>query len=141
MKKLLLPVVLLLFSFAVNAQDQPKTPPPSQFLFIVRFKSDFVPSSADAVQQNIKHWRAYMGDLGKNGKIAGGYRPGNDGLTITGKDQVVKTGPYIANNDLVSSVLIINAANLDEAKALSLKCPVFEFGGSVEVRSIGNTAN
>ncbi len=138
MKKLLLTLIAALFSLGVFAQS---TSAPSQFMLIVRFKADFVPPSADAVQKNIKAWQAYMGDLGKNGKIAGGYRPGNGGETISGTTQTTKAGPYVANDELLSSVIIINAKDMDEARAIAKKCPVFDFNGSIEIRPIQNTAN
>jgi len=134
-------LAIVLISVAASAQNTPTKPATSQFMFIVRFKADFVPPSADAIQKNIKAWQEYMGELGKSGKIAGGYRPGNGGETITGSAQITKPGPYVANNELVSSFIIINAKDMDEARAIAKKCPVFEFNGSVEIRPIQNTAN
>lgn len=110
-------------------------------MLIVRFKANFVPPSGDAVQKNIKAWQEYMGELGKAGKIANGYRPGNGGETITGSVQTTKTGPYVANNELVSSFIVINAKDMDEARAIAKKCPVFEFNGSVEIRPLQETSH
>lgn len=134
-------LAIVLISVAASAQNVPAKPATSQFMLIVRFKADFVPPSADVIQKNIKAWQEYMGELGKSGKIAGGYRPGNGGETITGTAQTTKQGPYVANNELVSSFIIINAKDMDEARAIAKKCPVFEFNGSVEIRPIQNTAN
>ena len=136
MKKLLLLTLLLFAGFHVFAQQKVK----SQFLLIIRFKSDFKPASDDVVKTNIKHWQDYMGNLAQSGSLVSGYRPTDQGLTISGTDKKVNPTPYVANNELVSSVLIINAVDMDAAKAIADKCPVFEFGGSVEVRAMLNTA-
>ena len=109
-------------------------------MLIVRFKSDFKPSSDDAVKNNIQKWQEYMVNLGKSGTLVAAYRPSNEGLTMSGTGKALKTTAYVADNELVSSVLIIKAVDMDVAKDISGKCPVFEFGGSVEVRSVMNAA-
>ena len=81
-----------------------------------------------------------MGGLAQSGKIVGGYRPSGDGITISGPQKIITSTPYTANNDLVSSVLIIKADDLNDAKAIAANCPALELGGSVEVRPIMNTA-
>ena len=81
-----------------------------------------------------------MGNLAQSGDLVAGYRPTNEGETISGKEKSTKPIPYVANDDLVSSVLIIKAKNLDSAKAIANQCPVFELGGSVEVRAMMNVA-
>ncbi len=138
MKKQLL---LAAFLFAcITCFAQQKTEIKLQYLLIIRFKTDFKPETDTTVSVNIKHWRVYMGDLTQSGKIVGGYRPSGDGITISGTQKVITKTPYTANNDLVSSVLVINADDLNDAKAIAAKCPALELGGSVEVRPIMNTA-
>jgi hypothetical protein len=112
-----------------------------QFLLIFRFKSNFIPPSQDSVQANIRHWQEYMGQLGKTGKLVSGFRPSNEGETITGKAKTEKKGTYIANNELVSSFIIIKAVSMDEAGEIAKKCPIFDFDGSVEIRPLQNTVN
>jgi hypothetical protein len=136
MKKFILVSIILFVGLNCFAQNKTK----SQFLLIIRFKTDFKPSSDNAVQTNIKRWQDYMGNLAKSGSLIGGYRPADDGLTISGTERSLKTTPYIENGELVSSVLIINAVDMDDAKTIADKCPVFEFGGSIEVRPMLNTA-
>jgi hypothetical protein len=132
MKKIILLSILLFAGSALFAQTPAKTK--SQFLLIIRFKADFKPASDDAVKANIQHWQAYMGNLAKSGDLVSGYRPADDGLVISGSEKALKPNAYVANNELVSSILIIKAIDMDSAKAIADKCPVFEFGGSVEVR-------
>ncbi|MDB5145590.1 MAG: hypothetical protein JWQ66_4303 [Mucilaginibacter sp.] len=136
MKKLILLIILSFASCTLFAQQKTK----SQFMLIIRFKADFKPASDDAVKTNIKHWQEYMTNLGKSGTLVAGYRPAGEGLTISGTEKALKSTPYIADGELVSSVLIINAVDMDAAKTIADKCPVFEFGGSIEVRSVMNAA-
>jgi hypothetical protein len=136
MKKFIL-LSFLLFA-GITSFAQPKVK--SQFLLIVRFKADFKPASDEAVKANIQHWQEYMINLGKSGALVAGYRPASEGLTVTGTNKELKSTPYIADNEVVSSVLVINAVDMDTARAIADKCPVFEFGGSIEVRAIMNAA-
>ena len=48
-------------------------------------------------------------------------------------------GPYAESKDLVTGSLVLEAASLDEATELALGCPVFEMGGSLEVRPVAAT--
>ena len=138
MKKIALLLILLFAGTTLFGQAPAKTK--SQFLFIIRFKADFKPASDDAVKKNIKAWQDYMGSLAQSGSIVAGYRPANEGLTIKGTAKELESTPFVGNGELVSSVLIIRAIDMDDAKAIADKCPVFEFGGSVEVRAIMDTA-
>jgi len=139
MKKFILIVTIFGITALAFAQ-QAAGPAKSQFLFIIRFNTSFKPASKEVVQNNIKKWQEYMSGLAKSGNLAGGYRPDNDGVTISGTGKSVKSTPYMSEGELVSSVLIIKADNLDAAKAIADKCPIFEFGGSVEVRPITDMA-
>jgi hypothetical protein len=135
MKKILFFLACMLICFAVKAQTAK-----SQYLLIVRFKTDFKPATDTTISTNIKHWQAYMGMLGQSGAIAGGYRPSGNGATISGTQKTITNGPYVTNNDILSSVLVINADNMDAAKAIAAKCPALELGGSVEIRPMMDTA-
>jgi len=135
MKKYFLLAALLFTGITLFAQNKVK----SQYLLIIRFKTDFKPASDEAVKTNIKHWQDYMGNLVQSGSLVAGYRPTSEGLTISGTKKDLRPIPYVADGDLVSSVLIISAVDMDSAKSIADKCPVFEFGGSVEVRSVMNT--
>src|SRR5437588_6548956 len=96
MKKYLILSVILVslvsFAFAQKAANTRK----SQFLFIIRYNTNFKPASKEAVQSNIKKWQDYMDSLAKSGNLAGGYRPDNDGVTISGTGKSVKSTPYMS---------------------------------------------
>lgn len=133
--KYLLTLSIFLFSAGAFAQQKQ-----NQYILIIRSKFP-VKASQEAIKSNIEHWTAWMTDLGRNGKISGGYRLPVEGTTLTGADKTVKETAYIANGEQVSSFLIINAVDLAEAKQIAAKCPVFELRGNVEIRAIQNTAS
>ena len=133
--KYLFTIVICLFVLGTFAQQKQ-----NQYVLIIRSKAA-IKASPEVIKTNIQHWTTWMTDLGKNGKIAGGYRFPVDGTTLTGKDKTATASAYIANGETVSSFLIINASDLNEAKEIAAKCPTFELGGNVEIRQIQNTAN
>ena len=139
MKKHFLLIVLLVTSISLYAQDKPATPSKSKFILIIRSKSDLSRYTKQDIETNIKHWQVFMMNLGQSGSIAGGYRPANDGDLI-GSDKKVSNVSGGATGELISSFLIIMAANIIEADTIAKQCPVFELGGSIEVRPLMDTA-
>jgi len=112
-----------------------------QFLLIIRYKSDMKMPDAEALKANGQHWGNFIGGLAQSGKLVTGFRPANEGKTITGAAKITKDGVYDMGKDVVSSIFVIKAANMDEAAAIAQKCPIYEMGGSVEIRAVINTAN
>ena len=140
MKKIYLVAVLACMGCGILAQ-QKTGDSARQFLLIVRYKSDMKMPDAEALKANGQHWGSFIGGLAQSGKLVSGYRPANEGKTITGTAKTIKDGVYDMGKDVVSSIFVIKAVNMDEAAAIAQKCPIFEFGGSVEIRAVNNTAN
>jgi hypothetical protein len=141
MKKSALLIIVVLAGFVTSFGQSSNNLSKQQYIIIFRFKSNFVARSQEEVQTNIKHWQEYMSNLGQSGKLVSGFRPTNEGRTISGTDKIVKQEAYIANNELISSFIIINALSMDEASEIAKKCPIFELNGSVEIRPLMQTAN
>jgi len=92
--------------------------------------------SPTELQAHLVKWRTWIAGLIKDGKAEGGQALELGGKTVRGHDKVVSDGPFVESKDLVTGSLVVIADSLDEATALSMGCPVFLFGGSVEVRPI-----
>ena len=88
--------------------------------------------SATGLQDHLKLWGAWMGELAKQGHQPAGQRVQLSGRTIRGKSKVVTDGPYAELKDLITGHLAIEAASLDVATELARQCPIFLFDGSVE---------
>ncbi len=92
--------------------------------------------SATAMQDHLKLWGAWMGELAKQGHQPAGHAVQHEGRTIRGKNKVVTDGPYAELKDLVTGSLAIEAESLDIAAELAKGCPIYLFDGSVEVRTV-----
>jgi hypothetical protein len=87
------------------------------------------------MQANMQKWTAWMGELAAKGKVKGGDPLEDSGKVITGSKKLVTDGPFAEAKDLVGGYLLIEATDIDNAVELSRGCPIFERGGSVEVRA------
>jgi hypothetical protein len=108
----------------------------SDFLFLIR-GSNRLGRSPEEMQKSMQKWVAWFKELNDIGVMRD---PGNaldaSGKVVRGHSKEVHDGPYAELKDLVNGYLLIETATIDQAVALSKGCPIFEDGGSVEVRPI-----
>jgi hypothetical protein len=112
-----------------------------QFMLIVRYRTDAPAPDADLMKSNGQHWSMFISDLAKSGALVSGLRPQQEGRTISGKDKVVQETAYMGDKAVLSAFFVVKAASLDEATDIAKKCPIYELGGSVEIREVMNNAN
>ena len=114
----------------------------AQFMYLFRGGGYATPRdiSPTELQAHLAKWTAWSNSLLAAGKLAGAhpltYPP--TGKTVRGSEKTVTDGPYAESKDLVSGILIVEAASLEEATELAHGCPILEFDGSVEVRPLGH---
>ena len=105
-----------------------------KYMFIFRGGAPEIPDlSPTEMEAHLRKWYAWAGELAKAGRHTGGQPLEGMGKTIRGRNRTVTDGPYAESKDLVTGSLVIEASSLEEATELAMDCPVFEFGGSVEV--------
>lgn len=94
-------------------------------------------SSPAEMQASMERWTSWMNTLAQQGKLVGGQPLQTAGKVIKGPAKKTTDGPFIEGKDLVGGYLLIKAADLSEATALSKGCPALEKEeGTVEVREI-----
>jgi hypothetical protein len=109
----------------------------SKFMFIFRGGGIVIqpPPPPAEVGAHLAKWTVWVDGLTKAGHTEPGPPPlENGGKTVRGHSKTVTDGPYAEAKDLVSGVLLVNAASLEEAVELARGCPIYEYDGSVEVR-------
>jgi hypothetical protein len=74
-------------------------------------------------------WQPYLARLQEVGVLQGGSAIGA-GVCIR------KTGPQSRLTEHITGFMRVAAANLEEAQSLVLSNPVFEAGGTVEIREL-----
>jgi hypothetical protein len=107
------------------------------FLFVYRNDYKNQPTgSPEELQAVTKRWMDWVGGIAAQNKLSS---PGNR-LTSDGKvvrpNNVVTDGPYTEIKELIGGYSIVKVETMEEAVELAKGCPIFEFGGNVEVREI-----
>lgn len=94
-------------------------------------------SSPEEMQQRMQKWIAWFKELGQKGHLKDQGRPlERTGKVVRGKEKSVNDGPYAEAKDLIGGFTLIEATDLAQAVELSKGCPIFDVGGSVEVRPV-----
>lgn len=106
----------------------------TEFLYL--YRGGERQQSPAGMQQQMERWMTWLKELGERGHLKNAGHPlDHSGKTITGKSKTVSDGPF-AEKDLVGGYSLVEANDLAQAAELAKGCPIFEFGGHVEVRPI-----
>lgn len=108
----------------------------SDFLFLFRGGPSGATPSPEEMQRSLQKWGTWIEGLAKAGAFKAGEPLEAGGKVVSGVRKLVTDGPFAESKEVVGGYLIVSAKNLDEAAEISKGCPIFEDGGSVEVRAI-----
>jgi hypothetical protein len=109
-----------------------------EFLFIFRrgTAAGETPLTPEQLQKMSKPWEDWMIGLSAKNKLSNqGHRLHPDGATVQ-PGSVITDGPYAETKEVVGGYSIIRADDLGEATEIAKGCPIFQVGGSVEVREL-----
>ncbi len=84
----------------------------------------------------IQEHMAWSKELADKGSMLAGDGLEESGAVITGKEAVVKDGPYIESKEMIGGYYLLQAKDMDEMLAIAKACPSHRWGGSTEVRPI-----
>ena len=91
----------------------------------------------ERAQKSMQRWMEWMGELEAGGHLKDRGQPlDRAGKVVRGKQRTVTDGPYVEAKDLVAGFIVVEARDLQQAVDLAAGCPMFEGGGSVEVRPV-----
>lgn len=84
-----------------------------------------------------QRWAAWIKDLDARGLIANFGQPlDKAGRLIEGHGRHLRSMSFAELKDTIDGFVVLAAHNIDEAVEISRSCPIFEEGGSVEVRPV-----
>ena len=106
------------------------------FLYLFRGGETGSNQTPDEMQRIMQKWGAWIEGLSKEGHMRGGDPLEPNGKVLTGKSRTVTDGVFAEAKDVVGGYLLVAARDLAHATELARGCPIFEAGGSVEVRGI-----
>jgi hypothetical protein len=107
-----------------------------EFMMIFRNEKNDAPQpSPEQMQQMIKLWNDWIGGIAAQDKLVSTNALGFEGKTVTAS-AVLSDGPYVEVKEYISGYTLVKAESFDEALKMAEGCPIYEGGGTVEVRDI-----
>ena len=110
--------------------------------FMYLYRGYELSASPEEMQKKTAKWMTWLKDLSDKGHVKSLGEPLQPvGKVVKGTKKQVIDGPYAEAKDVVGGYSIIMARDIEQAVEFCLGCPIFEDGGSVEVRPFGQPAS
>jgi hypothetical protein len=77
--------------------------------------------------------------LAEAGHLISGDGLSENGVTIRGKDSVIKDGPYMESKEIIGGYYLLQAEDLETIIEIARDCPCHLWGGTTEIRPIMET--
>ncbi|MEL6695479.1 MAG: YciI family protein [Bacteroidota bacterium] len=108
----------------------------NEFMMIFRHVPDaaYEPSPKE-LEAEMKKWQDWIGGIAAQGKFVSTNQLTYEGKTVA-PDGMITDGPYAEVKEVVGGYVFVKAASLEEAIDMTAGCPMFDHGGTVEVRKI-----
>jgi hypothetical protein len=81
---------------------------------------------------------AWANKLAEAGHLISGDSLHENGVLISGKDGVIKDGPFLESKELIGGYYLLKANDLDTIVEIAKTCPCHLWGGTTEIRPIMN---
>jgi hypothetical protein len=106
-------------------------------LFVRGGDQDAGSLSPEAAQQRIQKYIDWSRKLRDQNRNLGANELAPDGVVLRARGgEIVVDGPFAETKESIGGYFHIAAANDSEPLEIARQCPVLEFGGAVEVRTI-----
>lgn len=74
--------------------------------------------------------------LAESGYFISGDGLQEKGILISGKDSIIKDGPYLESKEIIGGYYLLQAENMETIVELAKDCPCHIWGGTTEIRQI-----
>lgn len=106
------------------------------FMMLIREDLQLTSSrTEEEMHAEIEEYTKWVESLSKDDFYISGDPLESAGRLMT-KDDVHSDGPFIESKEAVSGYILVKARDLDHAVELGKGCPVFRYGGHLEVRPV-----
>ncbi|HUL51278.1 MAG TPA: YciI family protein [Candidatus Nitrosotalea sp.] len=107
----------------------------NEYLLLFRGGANPEDMSPEQMQTTMQNWMTWMKGLKKSKQLTLGHPLQDGGKALSGaKGRNVEA--FRDTPDSIGGYLLIKAKNLSEATKIAKGCPIFNNGGTVELRSI-----
>lgn len=94
--------------------------------------------SPDQMQGQLQKWWDWLGKGQEDGWVIEMGDALQPEIKIVRQDDSILDGPHAESKEFIGGYSIIEADDMDQACARAKGCPIFEIGGTVEVRAVAN---
>ncbi|REE05791.1 YciI family protein [Marinoscillum furvescens] len=106
-----------------------------QFLYLFRGGDEgYAEQSPEEMQAHMARWGEWMTKISNTDQPVPGLPLHESGKVVADGGNLITDGPFTEGKEIVGGYVLVEANDLDHAVELSKECPIFEFGGTVEVR-------
>ncbi|MEP1095172.1 MAG: YciI family protein [Cyclobacteriaceae bacterium] len=103
-----------------------------QYLYVFRGgQGAYKEQSPEEMQAHMERWGSWMQKIS-----AVGHPLQEEGKVVEKAGEVITDGPFTEGKEIVGGYVSLPANDMDHAIEMSKECPIFEYGGTVEVREI-----
>jgi hypothetical protein len=106
--------------------------------FVLIFRRDFstkeTQPSPQELQESLKLWQDWLGGIAAQDKLVKPLQRWDGAGKIVTTNKSVINGPYVEIKESIGGLIMIKAADYDEAVAIANGCPILDLGGNVEIR-------
>lgn len=108
----------------------------ADFLYLFRGGEPTSKLSPQQAQQRMQKWATWIEGLSKTGKYKSGNPLDGGAKVVSGKNTLVTDGPFAEAKEVIGGYVIVTGKDLSDATDMAKGCPIFDEGGTVEVRAI-----
>jgi hypothetical protein len=110
----------------------------AQFILLLRGGNEpYREFSEEEIVQAIQAYRQWAEDLRQSGNLLDAFKLADGGRLMQKRDgQIQVDGPFAETKETIGGYYQIQAETYDEAIEIAQACPIFEEGGTVEIRQI-----
>ncbi|WP_420577522.1 YciI family protein [Ekhidna sp.] len=103
-----------------------------KYLYVFRGgDEEWTNQSPEQIQAHMQLWGEWMAKV-----KAEGYPLQPEGKVVGKGGEIITDGPFTEGKEVVGGYVYLDARDMDHAVELSKGCPIFEVGGTTEVREI-----
>ena len=106
----------------------------NNYLLLFRTGRDVKAASPEQLQGVMTKWQLWLSQLENEKRLVAGQRLVPTGKLLGKAKMESIDGPFTEGKEIVGGYHLIKASSLEDAVAVARGCPIFDFGGSVEVR-------
>lgn len=108
-----------------------------QFLLLLHEDIEKMSSLSPKEMEELAHAHmAWTEKLAESGHLISGDGLHENGILISGKDAIVKDGPYMESKEVIGGYYLLQAENMEIMVELAKECPCHIWGGTTEIRPI-----